>query len=127
MLERRLRLVVRMARQMHFAVLADDAPVRRDEDGAVVAVIVGRKLRIADVEADAELARLLKKRLRLGSWHLALEIAPVDFRRIVHPPAREERGEGELREDDKPGAHAVRFAQQVDEALRSGGAAVGAR
>ena len=126
-LERRLRFVVRVAGQVHLAVLADQAAVRADEDRRVVAVIVRRELGVADVEADAELARLVEQRPRLRARHFALEIAAVDLRRILHPPAREERGEGELREDDKPGAHAVRFAQQVDEALRSGGAAVGAR
>src|SRR5207237_1889555 len=89
--------------------------LRRHEDGGVIAVIVGRQLGVADVEADAELARFFKQWPRLRPGQLALEIAPVDLRLILHPPARKEGGERKLGEDDELRAHGMALAQQLDE------------
>ena len=49
----------------------------------------------------------------------------IHFGLILHPPAREERGERELGEDDELGAHRMAFAQQLHQALGGVGAAVG--
>ena len=49
----------------------------------------------------------------------------VDLRLIVVPPARKERGEGELGKDDEARALCVRFAHERDEALDHGFARVG--
>src|SRR6185436_18233927 len=112
-LERGLGLMVRMPRQVHLAVLADEAAVGTDEDRAVEPPLLGRELRVADVEADAELLRLIEKRRRLLRWNLLFKEFFGDLLLILDPPAWKEGGEGELWEDDELRAHAVGFPQQV--------------
>ena len=58
------------------------------------------QLGIAEIEADAELAGEIEQLPGLGIGHLALEIA-VDLALVLHPPAREERRQRQLGEDDE--------------------------
>jgi hypothetical protein len=128
-LERGLGLVVGVPGQVDLAVLADDRAVGRDQDRGVEAARAARFLRelgVADVEADAELLCLVEQRLRLGRGHRGLEVPAVHLGLVLHPPARKEGGEGELREDHELRAHGMRLAQQRHEALGGGGARVGA-
>ena len=69
---------------------------------------------IAEIEADAELLRLVEQRLRLGPGHLALVVA-VELGLVLDQPAREEGGERELGEDDELGAPALGLAHQRDQ------------
>src|SRR5690606_9962829 len=86
-------LVLMVSRQMNLAVLADDLARLIDDDRGVEparALAVLDQLRVAEVEADAELDGSLEQRSRLRSRHLALEVG-IDLRLIAHVPAREER------------------------------------
>jgi len=65
---------------------------------------------------DAEPPRLVEQRPRLGPRHLALE-ERVDLRLVLHPPAGEERGEGQLGEGHEIGAPAVGLGEEGEQAL----------
>jgi hypothetical protein len=71
-----------------------------------------------------ELLRLIEERLRLPGRDLLFKESFIDLGLVLHPPAREERGERELGEHDELRPHAVGFAQQVHEPFHGGGARV---
>ncbi len=113
MLEGRLGQMLGMAGQVDLAVAAEDASVRRDQDGRVVAfgfAGLDRQLGIAEIETDAESGRRLEERPCRRVGHLALEES-IDLALILHPPARKERGEGELGKDHELRAGLMRLAQ----------------
>src|SRR5581483_7991996 len=112
-------LVLGMAGKMDLAVAADDAPAPVDQDRGVEATHPGPRgvqLGEAQIEAEPQPLRLAEERRRLVRRHLALEEA-VDLLLIGHPPAREEGGERELREDDEVAAVAGGLAHELDEPL----------
>src|SRR5690606_37961432 len=74
------------------------------------------QLGIAEIEADAEFARGVEQRLRLGPGHLLLE-ERVHVLLLVEVPAREERGQGELWVHDEVAAVRGPLAKQRDEAV----------
>src|SRR6266571_464277 len=92
-------------RQVHLAVLADDRAVGADEDRRVVAMLVARELGIADIKPNSQLLRFGKQGLRLRGGYRRFEILAVHLRLVLHPPAREEGGEGELGEDHELRSH----------------------
>src|SRR5207247_11135552 len=75
-------------------------------------MLVGRELGIAEIKHTPLLLRLGKQGLRLRGGYRRFEILAVHLRLVLHPPAREESGEGELGEDHELRAHAMRFFQQ---------------
>ena len=102
-LERTPRLVLGVAGQVNLAVLAEDAAVLVDENRRVVAMrrsVFDRELRVAQVEADAELARAVEQRLRRRIGHLAFEVR-VELILPVVVPVREEGGERAFRKHDE--------------------------
>ena len=104
---------------MHLAVLADDVAGAVDQDRrveAAFAIVLHGELGIAEIEADAELLRLVEQRLRLRPRHLLLVIA-VELGLVLDQPAREECGQRHLREDDELGAPRLRLAHHGDQAL----------
>src|SRR5207249_3426411 len=124
-LERAPRLVLGVAGQVDLAVLEDAAAARVDEERRVVAMAIGRLLRVAEAEAEAEPPRLVEERLRFRPGHLGLEEG-VDLGLILHPPARKERRQRELGEHDQLRAARLRLVQQREQALDDVGATVGA-
>ncbi len=124
-LERRLRLVIGVAGQVHLAVLADDPAIGRHQDRGVIAVVVRRQLGVADVEADAELLGLVEQRLGFFRGDALFKEPRVDLGLVLHPPARKEGGEREFGKHHEPGAHRMAFAQQLHQPLGGIGAAVG--
>ncbi len=104
---------LRVAGDMDLAVLADEPAVAADEDAGVVLHAV-RKLGVAQVEADALVARRVEERARQRAGHLSLEEG-LDLRGIVDGPAREERGQRQLGKGDPGRAAAVRVVEQVDQ------------
>jgi hypothetical protein len=119
MLVRHRRPVIVMAGQVDLAVLADQSPVRPDQDRRIEMMrraLFFCPLGVAKVEANTLLTRQLEQRQRLRARHLALEIL-LDLVRIFHPVAREEGRQRELREHDELGAAAVGFLQHLDHAL----------
>jgi hypothetical protein len=123
-LERGLGLVLGVARQVDLAVLADHRAVGADEDRGIEAPPLRGELGIAEVEADAELLRLLEQRLRFFRGHVALEELRIDLALIIHPPARKERGERELGKHHELRSHGVRVAQQRRHSRNGNGAGV---
>ena len=118
-LERDVRPVVGVAGQVDLPVLADDLPVRPDEDRGVepaCAPLAGRldQFGVAEVEAHPEALRLLEEGPRLRPRHLPLEEA-IRLREIVVPVAGEEGGEGQLRVCHQPAAARRRLAHERDE------------
>jgi hypothetical protein len=107
------------------AVLADDRAVGADEDRAIEAPPLGRELGIAEVEAGAELFCLVEQGLRLLRRNAFFKVLRIDVGLVLHPPARKERGERELRKDDELRAHAVGFPQQVHQSFHGNGARIG--
>ncbi len=85
---------------------------------------VRRQLGIAKIHCDLVLRGAFEQGPRCCIRHLALEPG-VDFGLILHVPAREERGERELRVDDQIGAFRLGFVHQRDHALDDGFAAFG--
>ena len=102
-----------VARQMHLAIFAGDPAVAIHQDRRVVAVPVGRQLRIAERDADPVLRRALEQRPRRRVWHLALEPG-IDLRLIGHVPARKERRERELGEHHEIAVLRLRLVEQID-------------
>jgi hypothetical protein len=127
MLERRLRQMLGMPGQVHLAIAPDDPPVTLDQDRGVVTprlpVFLG-ELGVAEVEADLEVARQLEQRLGVRARHLAFEEL-VDLGLVGHPPAREERRQGQLRKHDKLRPTGMRLAQQRHQPFHHRSAAVG--
>ena len=127
-LERRLRQVLGMPRQMDLAIAPDDAARRIDQDRGVVmprlALLLGQ-LGIAEIKPDPEFPGEIEQRPRRRVRHLALEPA-VDLVLVGHPPARKKRRQRQFGKDDKPRTVAVRLAQQRAEPLDDRLAAVGA-
>ena len=80
------------------------------------AVVLVGEFGVAEVEADAELARGVEQRLRLGAGHRALE-ERVDLGLLLEVPAREERRQREFREHDEVAAVALGVAHQREHAL----------
>ena len=114
--------------QVDLAVLADEPPAAIDQDRGVVAperIALAGELGVAQAEGEAEPCRLVPERARLGPGHLALE-ERVDLRLILHPPAGEERGEGQLREDHEVAAPGVGLPEEADQPLHDVGSAVAA-
>ena len=96
-------LVLGMARQVDLAVFQRDRARLVDQDRGVEAAraaVLPRQLGEAEIEADAERLRLVEQRRGLVRRHLALE-ERVDLVLVLHPPAREERGERELGKHDE--------------------------
>src|SRR5204863_8408338 len=75
-------------------------------------LLIGRGLGTADITPNPQLLRLGKQGLLLRGGYRRFEILAVHLRLVLHPPAREESGEGELGEDHELRAHAMRFFQQ---------------
>ena len=70
-----------MTRQMHLAVFADDVSGAVDQDRGVepaLPTVFLYEFGIAEIEADAELLRLVEERLRVRTRHRALIVA-VEF------------------------------------------------
>ena len=126
MLERSGRLVLGVAGQMDLAILPDDAADGVHEDRRVVAAgdagLLG-DLRVAHTEREAQAARLLEQGLGLRPRHLGLE-ERVDIALLPHVPAREERRQGQLREDHEVTVTGPGLAQQHDQAHDHRAAAV---
>src|SRR3546814_18901660 len=74
-LERRLRLVVGMARQMDLAVTADDAARLVDQHRGIEAAAVSGQFGIAEVEADAQFTGAIAQRMCLRARHAGLDEA----------------------------------------------------
>jgi hypothetical protein len=126
-LERAIGLVLGVAGQVDLAVFPDQAPAGVDEDRGVVPMsdaALDDELRVAEIEAETEPRCLLEQRARLGPGHLALE-ERVDLRLILHPPARKERGEGELREDHQVATPGLGLVQMREQAFDDGAARLG--
>ena len=127
-LESRLRLMVRVAGQMDFAVLAHDRTVRRNQDRGIeaarAAFLLGQ-FRISDIEPDAEFFGFVEERPRLRGRHGQFIEPAVDFALVCVPIAREKRCEREFGKHHEPGTHAVRLSQQVHEPLRGRTSRVG--
>ena len=107
-----------MAGQVDLAVLADDPAGLVDEDRRVEAArapVLDGELGVAEIKADAELARPVEQRLRLGFGHLALEIG-VDLGLVLDPPVREERRQRAFGKDDEIAAVRLGLAHQRDHA-----------
>jgi hypothetical protein len=85
---------------------------------------IRRQLGIAKIHRDLVVGGALKQRPGRGIRHLTLEPG-IDLGLILHVPAREERGERELRIDDQIGAFRLRFIHQRDHALDDGFTAFG--
>ena len=120
-LERPVRLVLLVPRQVDLAVAGDDRAVALDEDLGVVAVAhaVGiglGQLGVAEAEADAEAARLVEQRLRLGPRHRGL-VEVVELGDVGDEPAGEERRQRQLGEHDEVAAPVGRLGQQREHPL----------
>jgi hypothetical protein len=123
-LERAVGLVLGMAGQVNLPITPNDVSRAVHEDGRVEAArapILDGQLGIAEAEPDGEPPRLVEERARLRPRHLALEEG-VDLRLILHPPAREERGERQLGEHDQLAAARVRLREEGEETLDDVGA-----
>ena len=117
---RGIELVV--AGQMHLAVLADDGARLVDQDRGVEMMPVRRQLRIAEAHRHAGALRRLEQRPRGGVRHLALE-PDVGVAAVLVIPAREERGQRQLRIDDEIAA--LGLPHQLEHARDHGLARVG--
>jgi hypothetical protein len=116
-LERAVRLVILVARQVHLAVPGDDGTVALDEDLRVVPVApaVDRvrlgQLGVPQAEADAEPPGIVEQRLRLRPRHRPLVVV-VELGDVVDEPAGEERRQRQLGEHDELAATLVAGAQK---------------
>ena len=116
-LERIARAMVGVAGQMHLAVLAHDAAVLVGDNGSVVVanlIIFMRALGEAEVEPHPAALGFLEQRKRAARRHLVFEEA-VDLLLVLHPPAREERGQRQLGIDDEVAFHCVRLTHQLEQ------------
>src|SRR5438552_14926827 len=109
---------------MDLAIAADYFTLPVDEERRVEPVAVGSELRVAQIEPDAEVLRLVEERLCGRVGHLALE-ETVDLLLPGHPVTRKKRGQRELGKDDKLGTAAFRFTQHGEQALDDPLAGVG--
>ena len=112
-----LRTTVGMARQMDLAVLAEDAAVLVGDNGGVVVanlIIFMCALGEAEVEPHPAALGFLEQRKRVARRHLVFEEA-VYLLLVLHPPAREERGQRQLWIDDEVAFHVVRLAHQLEQ------------
>ncbi|MNL09606.1 hypothetical protein D3C87_1303730 [compost metagenome] len=91
-------LRLHMPGQMDLAVLADDFPVRADKNGRVVVMrlaVFDGQLRVADVEADSQGARLVEQGLRLRIRHFRL-VPAVQLGPSFNQPPRKKCGQRQL-------------------------------
>src|SRR3984893_8004715 len=102
---------------MHLTVLAHDAAVLVGDNGSVVVanlIIFMRALGEAEVEPYPAALGFLEQRKRVARRHLVFEEA-VDLLLVLHPPAREERGQRQLGIDDEVAFHCVRLTHQLEQ------------
>ena len=115
----------RGSEDVDLAVFADDPSGRVHQDGGVEPSLAAAgvvQLAIPQVEADAEPGCFIEEGLGLRAGHLGFEEG-VDLGIVGHVPAREEGGEGHLREGDYGTARRLRLAQQRDQPGHDHGAA----
>src|SRR5438128_6577314 len=120
-------LVLGMAGEVGLPALAHDAPRRVNQDRGIEAPrdpAVDHELRVAEAHAQAQAFRLLEEGKSLRPRHLALEEG-VDLRLILHPPAWEEGGEGELGKHHEVAAVGLGPLEKLDEPLDDLRTAVG--
>ena len=123
MLKRRGWFVVVVAGQVHFAVATHDLTFAVHDDGGVETLAFWGEFGVAQVKADAVLARQVKQGLHIGVGHGRLKVA-VNLGLVGHPVAREKRGQRQLGEHHKVGMAGVGFFEQLDQARHHGGFAV---
>lgn len=87
---------------------------------------VAHPFTITKIERYAEALGLREQRQRIGPRHVPLEKG-VDFRLVADVPARKERGQRHLREDDELGTATTRFAHEGDQAPHHGLSAISTR
>ena len=107
-------LVFGVARQMHFAIFRNGFAALVDENGCVVPVgfsVLDRKFSVTQAKPDAQFAGEVEQRARLRPRHLVLEES-IDFRLILHKPARKKRRQRKLGIDDQIAAIGVRLAHE---------------
>ena len=117
------RFVVVVAGQVHLAVATDDVALSVHDDGCVEALALRGQFGIAQVKANAILARQIKQRLHIGVGHGRFKVA-VDLGLVGHPVAREKRGQRQLGKHHKVGVAGVGLFEQFDQAGHHGGLAV---
>src|SRR3972149_2436027 len=113
-LESSFRLMVRMAGEVDFAVLAYDGTIRTDQDRGVEAAraaFLRSELRTPDIEPYAELLRFLEKRLCFRGRHRGLEEPAVDFIEVFVPMAWKKRRKREFGKHHELRTHAMGLAQ----------------
>ena len=119
MLERALRLVLRMTRQMYLAVFSHQIAGFVDQDRGVEVprpAVLDAQFRIPQIQAYTKPPRLIEQRLGRIVRHAALEPG-VDFRLVFHKVAREECGQRKLWKDDELAVARRGLAQQREQAF----------
>jgi len=115
--------VVVVAGQVYLAVAAHDLAFAVDDDGGVEALALRGEFGVAQVKANAILARQIKQGLHVGVGHGRFKVA-VDFGLVGHPVTRKKRGQRQLWEDHKVRVAGVGLFEQFDQARHHGGFAV---
>ena len=113
-----VRFVIRMSRQMHLSIFADDVAVGADNDRGVVVTglaVFLREFGVAEIKSDTEPSGFLEQRPGRGVGHLLFEPA-VDFIGIVDEIAWKKRGQRELWKHHQLSAIRVRLFQQFNHA-----------
>jgi hypothetical protein len=113
-LERARGLVFGVTGQVDLPVLPHQPPLAVHDDRRVVpaqARALAAQLRVAQTEREPQAPRLVEQCPGLGAGHLSLEEG-VDLGLVLHPPAREERGQGQLRKHHEIRATTVRLIEQ---------------
>src|SRR5438105_6133362 len=118
MLKGRFGLVLRMAGQVDLAIASDDAPGPVHQDGGIESLTAFGELGIAEVKANAEFFGFVEQWAHRGIRHRLLEKAFVSFC-LLHPVAREKRGERQFREHHTSGTASGSVAQQGKQALHN--------
>ena len=90
-----LRLVLDMARQVHFAIFGDDLGLPVSQDLGVEMPPFRRQLGVAKADRNTRLARPVEQRLRRRVRHRGFEPC-INVGLILHHPAGEEGGERQL-------------------------------
>ena len=111
--------MLKVAGNMNFSVLADDAACAVDENSAVVLhqrALLLSQLGITEVKAHAQLPGEFKQRQRFSTGHAALEIA-VQLVPVFEIPARKKGGQRQFGIDDDMGAQAMCLTHHGAQAL----------